>query len=194
MKFKNSLFKRFLAAIFACLYILAILAAFRSSPFEETDESDISSDSIYYIYFIVADNEDEVSEIDIPEPKAEEPSGYPYTDEEIDLISICTMAEAEGEPELGQRLVIDTILNRLDSPYFNYDTIHDVIYAPNQFSSMSNGRADRCYVKESIRELVIEEIDRRTDDLVLYFRTGRYHSETKELYKIGNHYFSTQIT
>lgn len=28
------------------------------------------------------------------------------------------MAEAEGEPEEGQRLVIDTILNRVDDPCF----------------------------------------------------------------------------
>lgn len=115
----------------------------------------------------------------------------PYSEEEIDLIAICTMAEAEGEPELGQRLVIDTILNRVEHEDFP-NTVKEVIYAPNQFSSMTNGRAERCYVKESIRNLVIHEITDRTDQTVLYFRAGRFHDFGIELYKIGNHYFSTK--
>ena len=39
----------------------------------------------------------------------EEPDAVTLTQEEIDLIALCVMAEAEGEPEEGQRLVIDTI-------------------------------------------------------------------------------------
>ena len=63
------------------------------------------------------------------------------TDDEIDLIAKITMAEAEGESELGKRLVIDTILNRVDSElsYFP-DTVEEVIYQPNQFSPIWNGR------------------------------------------------------
>ena len=38
--------------------------------------------------------------------------------EDIELIALVTMAEAEGECEEGKRLVIDTILNRVDSVYF----------------------------------------------------------------------------
>lgn len=112
-----------------------------------------------------------------------------YSERDIDLIALVTMAEADGEPELGKRLVIDTILNRVDHPSFP-STVYDVVYSPNQFTSMTNGRVDQCYVKESIRKLVVEEIYRRTDDQVLYFRTGRYHENAKDLYKIGNHYFS----
>ena len=53
------------------------------------------------------------------------------SDEDIALIALVTMAEAEGECEQGKRLVIDTILNRMDSEYFP-DNIHDVIYQPYQ--------------------------------------------------------------
>lgn len=113
----------------------------------------------------------------------------PYTDEEIDLVALVTMAEAEGECELGKRLVIDTILNRVDHPDFP-DTVHDVIYQPSQFTSMWNGRVDKCYVKEDIRALVIEEMTRRTDSEPLYFRTGQYSVYGTPLYKIENHYFS----
>jgi N-acetylmuramoyl-L-alanine amidase len=76
------------------------------------------------------------------EPEIEET--IPFTDEEIDLLALITMAEAEGESELGKRLVIDTILNRIDSEarYFP-DTVHDVIYQKNQFSPVSDGRLNK---------------------------------------------------
>ena len=37
--------------------------------------------------------------------------------EDVELIALVTMAEAEGECEEGKRLVIDTILNRVDSEH-----------------------------------------------------------------------------
>ena len=67
--------------------------------------------------------------------------------EDIELIALVTMAEAEGECEEGKRLVIDTILNRVDSVYFP-DTVYDVVYQANQFSSMWNGRVDKCFVND----------------------------------------------
>jgi N-acetylmuramoyl-L-alanine amidase len=111
------------------------------------------------------------------------------TDEEIDLLALVTMAEAEGEPEEGQRLVIDTILNRVDSRYFP-NTIHDVIYQPHQFTSMWNGRVDRCSVRDDIRNLVIEELQNRSNTEVVFFRTSRYSSYGTPLFQVGNHYFS----
>lgn len=114
-----------------------------------------------------------------------------YTEEEIELIALCTLGEAEGEPELGKRLVIDTILNRVDDPNFA-NTIREVIYAPNQFSCMTNGRVDNLKVDDATRALVIEELNNRTDRQVLYFRTGHYHNFGTPLYRIGGHYFSTR--
>ena len=76
-------------------------------------------------------------------PEVKNEPDYPLTQEEIDLIALVTMGEAEGETELGKRLVIDTILNRIDHPSFP-DTVYDVIYQPNQFSVMWNSRIDRC--------------------------------------------------
>lgn len=114
----------------------------------------------------------------------------PLTEEEIELISIVTMAEAEGECELGKRLVIDTILNRVESDRFP-NAVADVIYAKNQFSSMWNGRADRCYVKEDIYELVKQEAVSRTNEDVLFFTSIGYLSFSKPLFQVGHHYFST---
>lgn len=169
------------------IFVLAVLVIWgylRLPPFQETE---VVNNYYDYSYTIVEKPVEEEVQIDISPQEV----GPTYTDEEIDLIALCTMAEAEGEPELGQRLVIDTILNRCENGGWG-STIHDVVYAPNQFTSMTNGRADKCYVKESIRALVVEEIRDRTDPQVLYFRAGRFHDFGIQLYKIGNHYFSTR--
>lgn len=109
---------------------------------------------------------------------------------DIDLLAIVTMAEAEGECEEGKRLVIDTILNRMDSEYFP-DTIYDVVYQPDQFTSMWNGRAERCYVTENIRQLVIEELKSRTNYDVIFFRTKHYSKYGTPMFSVENHYFSS---
>lgn len=113
------------------------------------------------------------------------------TQEEIELIAVVTMAEAEGEPEEGQRLVIDTILNRVDSElsYFA-DTVHEVIYQKNAFSSMWNGRVDKCYVTEELCQLVREELQNRTNSDVLYFTAGNYGKYGTPAFSVANHYFS----
>ena len=113
----------------------------------------------------------------------------PATNEEINLLALVTMAEAEGECVEGKRLVIDTILNRVDHPRFP-DSIYKVVYQKNQFTSMWNGRVKRCYVREDLRKLVIEELLNRTNSEVVFFRTGRYSSYGKPVCRVGSHYFS----
>lgn len=121
-----------------------------------------------------------------PEP---EPVGYPLLQEEMDLIALVTMAEAGGEPEEGQRLVIDSILNRVDSPYFP-DTVYEVIYQKYQYSCVWNGALDSCYVRDDILELVKEESLNRTNSEAVFFRTKHYHSYGVPLFQVGHHYFS----
>lgn len=119
----------------------------------------------------------------IPEPE------YPISNEEIELIALVTMAEAEGESELGKRLVIDTILNRMDSNRFP-DTVHGVVYQPNQFEAMWNGRVDRCCVREDICDLVKEELESRTNDEVVFFQMYNFSPYGEPLFQEGGHYFS----
>lgn len=126
----------------------------------------------------------------VVEPEPEEPSATLATQEEIELIALCVMAEAEGECEYGQRLVIDVILNRVDDPHFP-DTIYDVIYQKNQFSGMYGDRITRCYVKDELVQLVREELENRTDYDVVFFRTGHYHSYGVPMFQVGAHYFSS---
>ena len=137
---------------------------------------------------------DEVETINIVEPiiEAEETVDEPIisvSNEDIELLALVTMAEAEGENEEGKRMVIDTILNRVDSERFD-NTISEVIYAPNQFTSMWNGRVDRCYVADDICQLVIEELTNRTNYDVLYFTAYQYGAYGTPMFQIGNHYFS----
>ena len=112
------------------------------------------------------------------------------SEEDISLIALVTMAEAEGECEKGKRLVIDTILNRMDSEYFP-DTAYDVIYQPYQFSSMWNGRVDRCEVRADICQLVQEELETRTNYDVIFFTAGCYIDYGVPMFQVENHYFSS---
>lgn len=116
-----------------------------------------------------------------PEPK--------MSREDIELIALLTMAEAEGECEEGKRLVIDTVLNRVDSDEFP-NTVKDVIYQKNQFTSMWNGRVDKCYVMEEICQLVEEELESRTNSEVVFFHAGKYGKYGTPLFSVENHYFS----
>lgn len=110
--------------------------------------------------------------------------------EDMKLIAHMTMAEAEGESEYGQRLVIDTILNRVDSGTFP-DSVYGVLYQPYQFSSIKDGRFARCHVKKELYELVVEEVQNRTNYDVIFFRTGHYSEYGTPMFKEGAHYFNS---
>lgn len=123
-------------------------------------------------------------------PEEKDEPDYPLTQEEIDLIALVTMGEAEGETELGKRLVIDTILNRIDHPSFP-DTVYDVIYQPHQFSVMWSSRIERCYVMPEIVELVKEELLERTNYDCVFFMAGGYSKYGEPLFQECRHYFSS---
>lgn len=139
---------------------------------------------------------EEVAEVEPVEIVPEEPEPltveerFGVTEYEIQLLALVTMAEAEGECEEGKRLVIDTVLNRVDSEYFP-DTIENVIYQPNQFESMWNGRVSRCEVLDEYCQLVREELENRTNSDVVFFTAGQYGEYGEPLMQVGNHYFST---
>lgn len=111
------------------------------------------------------------------------------TEDEIRLIARMAMAEAEGESEYGQRLVISTILNRVDSSRFP-NTVNGVIYQSGQFSPVTNGRLDRCPVRNDFYDLVLDELESRTNSEVLFFNQGGYPSWATPVLKEGCHYFS----
>ena len=109
------------------------------------------------------------------------------------LLALIAMAEAEGESEFGKRLVIDTVLNRVDSCEFP-NTIYEVIYQKNQFSSISDGRADKIkdQIDTDIYRLVDDETYIRQNYEVLYFTADHYGQYGSPAFSEGNHYFSTK--
>lgn len=127
---------------------------------------------------------------DIPEPTAVAEPDMVLSKDDIELIALVTMAEAGGEPELGQRLVVDTILNRVDSPVCP-NTVEGVVYQEGQYTCVSNGAINRCYVQEDIVQLIEEELFSRTNSEVWFFRTKRYSSYGVPMFQVGHHYFSS---
>ena len=109
---------------------------------------------------------------------------------EIILLARLTEAEAGGEPEYGQRLVIDTVLNRMDHPAFP-STLYNVIYQPYHFSPIWNGGIN-CYTgRVDLIQLVREEIIHRTNRDVIFFQAGGYSIYGVPLFQVGGHYFSS---
>ena len=117
----------------------------------------------------------------------------PYiSDEELDLLAKCVMSEAGNQEELGKRLVIDVILNRMDAEVFaGQNTITQVIFAPGQFEVVSKGTIYKYTPTDDIYDLIREELANRTNNEVVFFRAGKFHSCGKPWQKIGDHYFST---
>lgn len=107
------------------------------------------------------------------------------TNDDIKLIASVTISESGNQCILGQRYVIDTILNRIDHDDFP-DNAYDVINSPNQYSK------GRPVPTDDVVQIVKEEIKDRTNDKVLYFRTQRYHGFGIPVTKIHDHYFSTK--
>ena len=62
----------------------------------------------------------------------EAPLFYPYTEEEVTMIAAIIQCEAGNQSDDGQRYVADSILNRVDSPWFP-NTVLEVINQPGQY-------------------------------------------------------------
>ena len=112
-----------------------------------------------------------------------------FSEDEIYLMAKVCLAEAEDQTEYGKRLVVSTILNRLDSGIYG-DTIYDVVYAPYQFEVMMNGRIDRVEPDEYTLDLVRQETISRSNYDVIYFRMDHYSEYGTPLFVEDDHYFS----
>lgn len=128
---------------------------------------------------------------EIPEPTQEE------IDMEIEeglkeLVAQVAMAEAGDQGLDGIRLVVDVILNRVDSDRFP-DTIEEVIYQKSQFSVMWNGAFEKAgwYICDEVYEAIEMEWDgERMDDGVLFFSATDEPVNGVNAWKFGDHWFS----
>lgn len=176
--------KKAISASVSLLFVLTFSACVCSTKIEEKKDFAVTE-----VVATVSPNT-EIPIVNDVISGVEEYSEKQMSDEDIELIALVTMAEAEGECEEGKRLVIDTILNRVDSEYFP-DTVYDVVYQPNQFSPMWNGRVECCEVREDICQLVREEVNARTNYDVAFFTAGQYSKYGVPMFQVENHYFSS---
>ena len=109
---------------------------------------------------------------------------------DINLMAHMVQAEAGGQPDDGQRLVIDCVLNRVGSEYFP-DTISEVINAPGQFEVVANGSIRKATPTDAVYELIRQERKERTNNEVIYFTAGGFNPSGEPWQKVGDHYFST---
>lgn len=129
---------------------------------------------------------------DTPETYEAQPddleSEYYY--DSLELLALCVEAEAGNHGLYGKKLVVDVVLNRVDSPDYP-DNIPDVVMQRNQFSVVLDGRIWMGEPSEETFEAIREELEQRTNTEIIFFTSEGYSLYGEPWGKIGDHYFST---
>lgn len=100
-------------------------------------------------------NEEEIVEEPVveesePDDTTSSGKGTWYTDEDLYYLTCAIVGEGQNVSFEEQIAVASVVVNRLNSEWFNYDTIKEVCTAPGQYSSFSNGMAYREPTEENI--------------------------------------------
>lgn len=109
---------------------------------------------------------------------------------ELELLAQLVEAEAGNQDFEGKCLVVDVVLNRVESPDFP-NTISEVIFQDGQFSVITNGAFDKAAwnMQESDYAAVMVETELHTNKNVLYFNNCSTVSGTGNKFKVGDHWF-----
>lgn len=108
----------------------------------------------------------------------------------LEMLAVCVEAEAANQGLEGKRLVVDVILNRVDSPDFP-NSITEVITQPYHFTSYWDGGMDRAIPTAETFEAVRLELEHRSNTEILYFTAREWPSYGTRWKQVGDHYFST---
>lgn len=118
------------------------------------------------------------------------------SNDEFIWLKYVVAAEAGNQGLTGMQMVAEVVINRvLDSRFPN--TIKDVIFAPGQFTPVSDGAFYTAY--NSLPQSVQLECDTAVRNALsgtsaaqgaIYFRTAHYHNNTIPIMQYGAHYFS----
>ena len=165
--------------LMAWLYMLAL-----SQP-EEVPEPEVK---IIEKYIEVVRDPAEINVVEVVRPETTEEPKKEYFLDELRVLARCVEAEAGNQDLLGKRLVVDVVLNRVDSDKFPDDII-SVIYQDGQFSVVDSGMIDLVEPSDDTWDAIWLEIERRTDSDILYFRSGHPHTWLENNYQHGAHYF-----
>lgn len=110
---------------------------------------------------------------------------------EMELLAQLVEAEAGNQSFEGKCLVVDCILNRVESDAFP-NTISEVIFQDGQFSVIKNGAFDKAAwnMKESDYAAVAVEMEIHENKDVLYFNNSRSVSGSGSPFRVGGHWFN----
>ncbi len=111
---------------------------------------------------------------------------------EMELLAQLVEAEAGNQPFEGKCLVVDVILNRVESDEFP-DTIEEVIFQkdPIQFSTAYNGALEKAgwNMQESDYAAVMYEVELHNNKDFKFFNNSENVSGTGKKFKVGDHWF-----
>lgn len=110
-----------------------------------------------------------------------------FDESDIEQMAQIVWLEARGEEYMGQRYVAAVILNRVESNIFP-NTVLEVISDKGQFATYR--ARNRAKPDEVTYKAIKDEIENRSNEEILYFRSGHYHKGHPQAFKYGNHYFS----
>ena len=127
---------------------------------------------------------------------SEHPTKTQVTAEELEILQRITHAEARGEDEKGQILVVNVIMNRVKSKGFP-NTIKEVVFQPNQFEPTRNGAYERAVVMPTVIAAVNKALQGADySNGATFFRSLRglspdswHETRLKKLFDHGGHRF-----
>ena len=153
---------------------------------EESSAISVEADASAMEEEISSDMEEKASQKSIPLPQWR----IQITNEQLDLLERCVMAEGGGESYECQVAIACVIINRVISDKYP-DSVDGVIKQKGQFSTwpkMIKRMVATNEVKQAVREALTSEA---IPENVLYFRASRYHKWGSRYCRIDNTYFST---
>lgn len=160
--------------IFVIFAVMSILDSFITLKGINTKETQKTKIEGKYKQMKVHESKDDFGELD---------------DDSLEMLAICVEAEAGNQDIFGKRLVVDVILNRVDSDRFP-DDIESVISQKYHFTTFWNGEMDKISKPSKETFDAIEwELRHRMDDEILFFTSGDYNKYCIPAYKYGDHYF-----
>lgn len=109
---------------------------------------------------------------------------------EMEMLAQLVEAEAGNQPFEGKCLVVDTILNRVESEDFP-NTIEEVIFQPGAFTVTKNGAFEKAAwnMQENDFAAVSYEMELHSNKKVIAFNCNKKVAGKGRLFKVGGHWF-----
>ena len=132
----------------------------------------------------------DTEEIEEPNP-APAPARINLSEEEYWLLCRCVEAEGGITSKLTRIAIAEVIINRVLSPK-HPNNVYDVIYFPNAFEVVENGRIDQVTPTEETIDAVNTALYQQNYDNITAFRSDYYHSFGEDAFERDNMFFSKE--